>query len=192
MRNLEITVKVNCNYEELNDYLLNNGFKIMEKYTCYDRYMINKNIDITNMDDLDVISKCVLVRDIGSKKALTYKIKEYDDNGNIIKQEKIDCLINDIDTAIKFMKSIDYKVLFEIYDKLTVYSNGFIEFATQNIDDKYLFIEMEDTSLYTPKHDYNNIEDMISDFDKLGIRYDKSNYFVSKAKMKLKEVKKCL
>lgn len=190
MRNLEITVKVNWNYDRLNNYLLNNGFKIVDKYDCYDKYMINKDLDISNMKDLDVLDKCVLARNlINIKQSLTYKKKEYDKNENIISQSKIDCIVKDLDVAIKFMESINYKILFEIYDKLTVYSNGFIEICVQEVNDKYLMIEMEDVGDKTPNHSYDNIEDMIKDFDKIGIDYDKSNYFVKKAQIILNEVK---
>ena len=110
MRNLEITVKVNISKEDLNNYLLNNGFKVVDKYDCYDRYMINKDLDISNMNDLDVIKNCVLVRDLPNiKKCLTFKKKEYDNKGNIIKQEKVDCIVENIDNALKFMELIDYK-----------------------------------------------------------------------------------
>lgn len=190
MENFEITVKVNTSKEKLNDYLLNNGFKIVDKYDCYDRYMINKDLDISNMNELDIIKNCILVRDLPNiKKCLTFKKKEYDSKGNIIHQEKVDCIVEDIDKALKFMELINYRVLFEIYDKLTVYSNGKIEISSQFVNDKYLYIEMEDTSLHTPSHNYNNLDDMIKDFDSIGIDYDKSDYFVSKAKIILKEVR---
>ncbi len=190
MKELEITVKVNCSFEELNKYLLDKGFKIVDKYSCYDRYMIDKNIDISKMKDLDVLDKCILARRIGtSKKCLTYKKRIYDENENIISQTKLDCIVDDVDQAIKFMESIGYKVLFEIYDELVVYSNGKIEFASQMVNDKYLLIEMEDKSSITPKHNYDNIDDMIKDFEKVGIDYDKSNYFVKKAQIVLNEVR---
>ena len=190
MKNLEITVKVNWSFEKLNEYLLSNDFKIVDKYDLYDRYMINKDFDITNMKDLDILDKCILARKIGdSKKCLTYKSKKYDKNENIINQSKVDCIVENLDAAIKFMKSIGYKVLFKIYDKLTVYSNGNIEICVQNVNDKYLMIEMENTSDKTKNHHYDNIEDMIRDFDKIGIDYDKSNYFVKKAQIILNEVR---
>lgn len=190
MKNLEITVKVNCSYEELNDYLIKNNFKVVDKYDCYDRYMIDKCLDITSMRDLDVLDKCVIARDIvGIKQCLTHKEKIYDNKENIISQSKIDCYVNDLEVAMEFMKSIGYKILFEVYDKITVYSNGNIEICVQNVNDKYLMIEMEDVGDKTKKHHYDNIKDMISDFDKIGIDYDKSNYFVKKAQIILNEVR---
>lgn len=190
MRELEITVKVNWDYDTLDKYLLNNGFKVVDKYDCYDKYMIRNDLNISNMKSLDIISNCILARNlINIKQCLTYKHKEYDENENIINQSKIDCIVKDLDVAIEFMKSIGYKVLFEIYNKVTVYSNGNIEICVQNVNDKYLMIEVEDTGSRTPNHNYDNIDDMIKDFDKIGIDYDKSNYFVKKAEIILNEVR---
>lgn len=190
MKELEITVKVNWNYKKLNEYLLSNSFKVVDKYDCYDRYMINKDLNISNMKDLDILDKCVIARDIiGTKQCLTYKEKKYDENENIVSQSKIDCIVEDLDTAIKFMESIGYKILFEVYDKITVYSNGNIEICVQYVNDRYLMIEMEDVGDKTKNHHYDNIEDMIRDFDKIGIDYDKNNYFVKKAQIILNEVR---
>lgn len=47
--------------------------------------MIEENIDILNMTNLDILKKCVLVRNIVDiKKELLYKYKKYDSNGDII------------------------------------------------------------------------------------------------------------
>ena len=81
----EITVLVNCSYEELHKQLVDNNFTIKEKYQLNDIYMIDKNIDIKSMGKLEVLKKCVLVRDIVEiKKVLLYKYKKYDSNGDIL------------------------------------------------------------------------------------------------------------
>lgn len=187
VRELEITVKVNSNYEKLHRDLIKNGFKIVDKYSCYDTYMIDSNIDTRNMRDLDIISKCVIVRDIiPYTKLLTYKKKTYDEFDNIIEQSKIDVKIDDIDNAIKFMKTINYKKLIDITDNLIVYSNNLFDIAVQLVNDKYIFIEMENEAQYGSKK-YSNIKDMIRDFETINIDYDNSNYFVKKAQIVLNE-----
>ena len=75
-KELEITVKVNCSYKELHKKLLDNGFSIKEEYEVNDVYMIDKNIDIKKLKKLEILSKCILVRDIvGCEKLLLYKEK---------------------------------------------------------------------------------------------------------------------
>ena len=187
MKKLEIAVKVNSNYNKLHRDLIKSGFKIVDKYSCFDTYMIDSNIDIYNMKDLDILDKCILVRDISPyKKALTYKKKTYDEFENIIEQSKIEVEISDIKSAIMFMEAINYKKLIEIKDNLIVYSNDIFEISVQLVNNKYIFIEMEDEGHFSNKK-YSNIEDMIKDFKTLDIDYDKNNYFVKKAQIVLNE-----
>ena len=51
----EITVKVNTTYDKLHDILLKNNFIIKEEYTVKDTYMINKEINITKLNDLELL-----------------------------------------------------------------------------------------------------------------------------------------
>ena len=78
-----------------------------------DIYMIRDDIDISTMKSLDVLKNCILIREfVGIEKELLYKYKKYDDNGDILEQGKIECPIDDIKKAIKFMEAINYKKLF--------------------------------------------------------------------------------
>lgn len=176
MKELEITVKVNSSYDKLHSDLERIGFKKIKQTIMYDTYMIDKNIDISNIKDLDILSKCIIVRNIDDYNAFIYKIKEYDEYENIISQEKIECNILDINNGIKFMKMINYKELLNIKSELIFYSNNNLDILVQIVNDSFILIEMEDDK-------FNNIEDMINEFSKLDIDYDKSNYFVKKAQI---------
>lgn len=77
----EITVTVKCDYDTLKKKLEKNNFKIVEEYEIKDIYMIDKNIDLKQLSTLDILKKCILVRDIVDiKKVLLYKYKEYAEN----------------------------------------------------------------------------------------------------------------
>lgn len=185
----EITVLVNCDYKTLHNQLLTNNFEIKEKYDLNDVYMIDPNIDINNYSNLEILSKCILVREIfGIKKILLYKYKKYADNGDIIEQGKIECPVIDINKAILFMKSINYKELFKIYDKCIVYANEDTEIIVQFVNDEYILIEMEQTGDYINKR-YETIDEMKKQLDKFNLDYDKSNYFVKKAEMMLERLR---
>jgi len=184
----EITVLVNCSYDELHKQLIKNNFSIKEKYQLNDIYMIEENIDIKAMEKLEVLKKCILVRDIGSNtKKLVYKYKKYALNGDILEQGKVECPITDIDKAVKFMESINYKELFKIYDEIIVYANGKTELAVQLVNDKYIFIELEDKCNYIDRK-YNSIEEMKEDLDSYDLPYNKDNYFVKKAEIMLDNI----
>lgn len=179
MKELEITVKVNSNYDKLYSDLKRMGFKKIKQTIMYDTYMIDKNIDISNMKDLDVLSKCVIVRNIDDYNAFVYKIKEYDEYENIISQSKIECKIESVNSGIKLLEMINYKELLNIKSELIFYSNDKLNILVQIVNDDFILIEMEDEN-------FDNVEDMINAFSNLDIDYDRSNYFVKKAQIILK------
>lgn len=186
----EITVQVTCNYEELHSLLIKQGFKIIEKYTIIDEYLISKDYDLKNKNSLDILKECVIVRYIeNTLKELLYKYKEYSNNGDIIKQAKVSCKVNDIKEASNFMKTIGYKELIHIQNNSVVYTNDKIEFAVQLVNDKYIFIELEERSEHV-KTVFSNIEDMKKVIDSLNIPMVKKNYFAKKAVIVLEESKK--
>lgn len=183
----EITVKVNTTYDKLHDILLKNNFIIKEEYTVKDTYMINKEINITKLNDLEVLKQCILVRDVVDiEKSLVYKNKEYDSEGNIIKQSKIKCPILDIDKGIKFMEEINYIKLFNIIDKCIVYVNNDNELVVELVNDKYVFIELESNPEYINKK-YTCYLDMINELNSYNLPIDKTNYFVKKAVLVLND-----
>ena len=186
----EITVQVTCNYEELHNLLIKQGFKIVEKYKVIDEYLISKDYDLKNKNSLDILKECVIVRYIeNTLKELLYKYKEYSNNGDIIKQAKVSCKVNDIKEASNFMKTIGYKELIHIQNNSVVYTNDKIEFAVQLVNDKYIFIELEERSEHV-KTVFSNLEDMKKVIDSLNIPMVKNNYFAKKAVIVLEESKK--
>ena len=186
----EITVQVTCNYEELHSLLIKQGFKIIEKYKVIDEYLISKDYDLKNKNSLDILKECVIVRYIeNTLKELLYKYKEYSNNGDILKQAKVSCKVNDIKEASNFMKTIGYKELIHIQNNSVVYTNDKIEFAVQLVNDKYIFIELEERSEHV-KTVFSNVEDMKKVIDSLNIPMVKNNYFAKKAVIVLEESKK--
>lgn len=186
----EITVQVTCNYEELHSLLIKQGFKIIEKYTLIDEYLISKDYDLKNKNSLDILKECVIVRYIeNTLKELLYKYKEYSNNGDILKQAKVSCKVNDIKEASNFMKTIGYKELIHIQNNSVVYTNDKIEFAVQLVNDKYIFIELEERSEHV-KTVFSNVEDMKKVINSLNIPMVKNNYFAKKAVIVLEESKK--
>ena len=184
MKNVkEITVSVTSEYDKLINKLIKEKFNFKEEYFMKDIYMINKDIDLNKLSTLEILKKCILVREIKDiKKVLLYKKKEYDTNGDILSESKIECPVTDIIKALEFMKSINYTELFTIDDKCTVYEKNNIELCIQRVNDKYLFIELETFENQT----IDELKEIINSFD---LPIDKSNYFVKKAEIILREIK---
>lgn len=186
-KEIEITVRVNVSYEKLEEELKQNNFIKKEEYIVNDSYLINSSINITDMKSLDILKKCVLVRDIvGILKQLLYKYKKYDSNGDIIEQGKIKCPVTDINKAMEFMNAIGYEKLFDIHDKCIVFANDKTELVVQLVNDKYIFIEMESEPQYTNRK-YENVEELKDDICSYNLSIDKSNFFVKKAELILNE-----
>ena len=183
----EITVQVTCSYEELHNLLIKQGFKIIKKYTIIDEYLISKDYDLRNKNYLDILKECVIVRYIENiVKELLYKYKEYSNNGDIIKQAKVSCKVNDIKEASSFMKTIGYKELIHIQNNSIVYTNDKIELAVQLVNDKYIFIELEDKSEYLNKT-YSSIEEMKEEINLYNLPIVKDKYFAKKAAIILED-----
>lgn len=183
----EITVLVNSTYDKLKQELEKNGFQIKEEYELKDDYMINKEIDLSKLSKLEILQNCILVRDIVNiKKVLLYKYKKYASNGDILEQGKVECPITDIDKAINFMESINYKKIFNIYDKCIVYANEETELIVQLVNNKYIFIEMESECEHIARK-YESVEELKDDLNKYNLPIDTSNYFVKKAEIILNE-----
>lgn len=186
----EITVLVKVDYNTLKKELEKNGFQLIEEYELKDDYMISSDINLTNLSKLEILQKCILVRDIvGIKKELLYKYKKFASNGDIIEQGKVECPVTDINKAIEFMKSINYKKLFKIYDKCVVFANKESELIVQLVNDKYIFIEMESECEHINRK-YNSIDELKEDLNKYNLPIDNSNYFVKKAELILAETLK--
>lgn len=183
----EITVLVKSDYEVLKRELEKNEFQIKKKYELKDIYMIDKDIDLSKLSKLEILKKCILVRDVVNiKKELLYKYKKYDVNGDILEQGKVECPVIDKEKAIGFMESINYKKLFNIYDRCIVYANKETELVVQLVNDKYIFIEMESECEHI-KRKYNSVEELKNDINRYNLPIDNSNYFVKKAELILSE-----
>lgn len=183
VKELEISVQVLCDYDNLHKELINNKFEIKQEYIVNDNYMIDSNIDIKLLSNLEVLSKCILVRDVvGFEKLLLYKYKKYDNAGNILEQGKVKCPVLDTHKAIDFMNRINYRTLFEINDRCIVYANEVTELVVQLVNDKYIFIEMENKAEFINK-EYFDIEEMKKELEKYNLPYDRNNYFVKKAEI---------
>lgn len=179
----EITVMVTSQFDELHESLINNGFKVCDKYITNDIYMIDKNIDLNELSTLEILKKCIVVREIvGIKKVLLYKYKEYAANGDILVNGKVECPITDIIKAIEFMEAINYTKLIEINDLCTEYVNDELELIVQYVNNEYLFFEVEEEPRHINKR-FSSIEEIKNTINKYNLPFARDNYFTKKAEI---------
>lgn len=185
----EITVEIDCSLDELKNILNENNFKIVDEYELSDIYMIRKD-KMDESDKLELLKNCVLIRNIieedKNSKKITYKYKEYNEQKEIIKQGKVDCTITSIEEAKKLLEAIDYQEFIKLYDHLIVYSNEDDELAIQIVNNKHIYIEVEEFCNRINKK-YSNIEEMKGVFKKYNIPIKNNDYFVKKAEVEISE-----
>lgn len=190
----EITVEVSCSFEKLKSILEENNFIIMEEYDVNDIYMLEKSYSSID-DNLELLKHCVLVRNIvekdKSKSKITYKYKEYNDNLEIIKQGKVDCIVESKEAAKRLLEVLNYEELLKINDHVIVLSNGTDEINVELVNNKHIYIEIEQKCNYIDKK-YSDVKDMKEVFDKYNIPLKDNNYFVKKAEVELTELKENL
>ena len=188
----EITVKIKCELNEFYKIVKEKGFKIIDKFSMDDTYFIPEEVDLDKINTRDILSKAVLVRDIIGKmsnrrtKLITFKIKNFDENGSILNQESINCDVLDIEDAKNLLRAIGYQEIMTIREDDVVYKNGQLELAIKDVKngDKLIEVETEESE------ELNTIDKLIRKVNELDIPIYTDNYFVKKAEIELDKVLK--
>ena len=185
----EITVEVDTDLESLIKILEGRGFQLKEVYDVNDIYLINKNDK--KGDYLEMLNKCVLIRDIledsGETKMLTYKYKEYNEKKEITKQGKVKVKIDDIDKAKQLFEGLGFEELIKINDHMLVYATDNEELVVQNVNNgKHIYIEVEDECHYANRT-YNSLDELKEIITGNGIPFKNNNFFAKKAEDELRE-----
>ena len=188
--NNEITLKIKCELNEFYEIMKKKGFKVIDKFRLDDTYFIPKDLKLNKTNIRYILSKAVLVRDITDEisdektKLITFKIKEFDENGKILNQESVNCKIYDIEDAKKLLKAIGYKEIMNIIEDDVVYEKEGFEIAVKDIKDGDNLIEIETTD----NEELDTIEKLIKKVNELEIPIYTDNYFVKKAEVELEKI----
>ena len=187
MKQIEITVKVNNTLDEVDKILISKGFKLIRKSRVEDEYVCPNDINVNRENILKVLSSSVLIRYLktqdGEFKKITYKDKKYDKNDMVISEEKINVSINDIQSAHKLFKKINFKNLVDVKYDVIVYSNNDYEFAFQNVEGLGLLLEFENENDFEGVSDeaiVNKKQKMYKIIKNYGIKVE-NNYDIKKA-----------
>ena len=185
----EITVKIKCELEELYQCLEEKGFKIVDRFSMDDTYFIPEGIDLLEMETREILSKAVLVREIFGKisnkttRKITFKIKDFDEAGNILSQEAVSCGILEIEDAKKLLKAIGYREIMNIKEDDIVYEKDGLELAVKDIKNGDKLIEIETRE----NKELDTIEKLIKKVNEIGISIYTDNYFVKKAEIEFEK-----
>lgn len=191
----EITVRITCTLQEMCNILKNKGFSIVDKYNLEDIYYTKKDVHISKENAREILKKCVLIRKVTQfipqdfKKSytelkLTLKNKQIDNDGTIIKQEKIECKIKDIEQGKEFIKALEYKELMTIKEKDIVYEKDHLKLAIKDIENGENLIEIETIE---DNSDFDTADKLIKKINELKIPINTEDYYVKKAEIELKK-----
>lgn len=186
----EITLKIRCELDEFYKILEEKGFEIMDKFSMNDTYFVPKELELSQINTRKILSKAVLVRDVTGKmsnrrtKLITFKIKNFDEHGNILNQEAVNCNILEIDDAKKLLRAIGYKEIMNIKENDIVYEKDGFQLAVKDIQNGDNLIEIETEE----KEGLCTIEKLIQKVNEIGLPVYTDNYFVKKAEIELNKI----
>lgn len=187
----EITVKLKCNIEEISEKLEKNNFTVVEKFYLHDKYFIHKALNLKNLTSREILSKAILLRNFDEEipnikqYKFTFKRKQIDNDGTILKQDKVECEIANIEDGEKFLKAIGYTEIINIKEHDIVYEKNGLKIALIDIENGDKLIEVETVD---DNKELDTIEKVKQKIEKLNIPIDESNYFVKKAEIKLEKI----
>ena len=174
MKETEITVEVLDTLENVMQILSNQGFLLIKERNMYDWYYSKSSIqDIKSMAYPEMIANSFLVRrivDDKDLKMLTFKKKELDNVGNVIAEEKVECKLENIDSALEIFDAAGLTCWANIHQRMLIYGKGNVEFAVQIVDGLGIFIEYEEDESMAGMDEYAKIELMASTLDQIGLK----------------------
>lgn len=185
----EITVKLKCTVEEICKILESKGFQFVERYLLDDIYYIPNTINIKNMSERDILSKAIILRNVEvyipnkyRESKLTYKKKEIDQEGNIVKQSKVDCKIIDSNDGKKFLEAIDYKAIMQIKEMDYLYKKNELQICIKDVLNGDKLIEIEENE------QLDTIDKIKQELERLNLPVDTNDYFIKKAEIELRKI----
>lgn len=189
--NNEITVRITCSIQEMYNILENKGFNIIDEFSLNDTYLIPKDLKTEQMSSREILSNAIIIRNVIQKmpykviNKITFKRKEFDDNGNILNQTSTNCEILNINDAKKLFEAIGYKSIMEIRENDVVYAKDGLQLAIKDIQNGEKLIEIE--TIESDKR-LNTTDKLKQKINEVQIPVDTKDYFVKKAEIELKKI----
>ena len=184
----EITVKIKCDLDEFYKTIKERGFEEIDHFNLDDTFFIQNDLNLENMTTREILSKAVLVRqvtyDYKIVKLIVFKKKEFDENGNILDQQNIECNVLDTEEAKRLLKAMNYKEIMRIVENDLVFRKDNVQFAVKDVTngDKLLEMEMGFNESFDT---LTQIEEKLKELD-LPVYTD--NFFVKKAEIELNKI----
>lgn len=189
MKETEITVQVFNDFEEIDQILRSQGFRIIENFQLNDWYY-SAIKDISNLKYIDLMNNSFLIREIITDKKeyqLCYKRKELDSFGNVISEEKIKTKIDSLENAKLIFENAGLNNYCVLKNNSFVYQKDEVCFAVQIIENLGIFIEYEEDNSMSSVTRAERFDYMCKIVNNLGLKLGK-DYSCKKVFMMLKNI----
>lgn len=137
---LELTVRLDKSLQEIQKILKEKGFDFKEECILEDLYM-RKNKRYQSVEEL--LNECILIRKVNHHLNFVLKKKEYLENGDLKKDQKLSLTIDNFENGKKFLEQIEYQTFFTLKQHMYIYQKEKLEFLVQVVDDLGIFLEYE-------------------------------------------------
>lgn len=189
----EVTLRIIGNMDAFRNNLKEKSYVETEHFILYDIFMIPEFLEIEKLSTREIISKSVIIRkveDIANneiRRDVSYKMKKFNDKGEILEQKSTRLKILDCNEAERFMQVIGYKKIMNITEEDYGYKRNEIIITTKDVKNGDKMIEME-TQL--DNEEMNTIEKLIEKLKMEELPLDFEDCFVKKAEVELNKLKK--
>lgn len=189
----EVTLRIIGDMDAFRNNLQEKGYVETEHFILYDIFMIPEFLEIEKLSTREIISKAIIIRkveDIANneiRRDVSYKMKKFNDKGEILEQKSTRLKVLDCKEAERFMQAIGYKKLMNITEEDYSYKRNEIIITTKDVKNGDKMIEME-TQL--DNEEMNTIEKLIEKLKLEEFHLDFEDCFVKKAEVELNKLKK--
>ena len=189
--NNEVTLKIKGNIDEFKKVLKEKGYVEIEHFILYDTFMIPESLEVEKLSTREIISKAIIIRkveDIANneiRRDVSYKMKKFNDKGEILEQKRTSLKVFDCEEAQNFMQVIGYKKLMNITEEDYGYKRDEIIITTKDVKNGDKMIEME-TQL--DNEELNTIEKLIEKLKVEDLPLNFEDCFVKKAEVELNKI----
>ena len=191
--NNEITLRIEGNMNDFKKDLVKKGYKETEHLILYDVFMVPNIIKMEELTTRQIISKAIIIRKVEDiiksevRKDISFKIKKYNDLGEILEQKSIRMKVLDCEEAEEFMKAIGYRSIMNIVEEDYGYKKGEMSLMIKDVKGGDKMIEVE-TQEDNPEFD--TIDKLKIKLKDENLKLDFSDCFIKKAEVELNKILK--
>lgn len=189
--NNEVTLKIKGNINDFKKTLEEKGYVQTDHYILYDAFMIPDSLELDKLSTRDIISKAIIIRKVEDiakneiRQDMSYKMKKFNEKGEIVEQKSTRLKVLDCEDAEIFMSTIGYTKIMNITEEDCGYQKDGKNITTKDVKNGDKMIESE-TEENDPEFD--TIEKIKEYLKTEELPLDFNDCFIKKAEVELNKI----